>query len=167
MAKLDWLNNNSYAEQIRAREKGWCAWLCWGIALVLLLIPVRGSATTLYYINAAEESPSITGQVLILEPTGRRKNISGGKGGRYHAKVDIEYKGQNYYVTTVGFNFTKAMYRQALETGRVPVYLNPEKPEKSVLSKGVPFLQYFACGLFAGIALLLIAIGCYLKKKKE
>ncbi len=167
MAKLNWLDNNNYLEREIGRQYVWAAWLLWGIALLILLVPVRGSALNQYYINAAEDTPSITGHVVYLNPSFRGKGIRGGKGGRYDAKVDIEYQGETYYVTTVGFNFTHDMYEEATETGRVPVYLNPEHPEKSVLSKGVPFLQYFATGMFALLALFLIGAGCYFMRRSK
>ncbi len=165
MAKLDWLENNNYLKQEIRRQYTWAAWFVWGIALILLLIPVRGSACNIYYISTAEDTPSLTGHVLHLEP-GVRQKIRGGKGRHYEAKVDIEYNGRAYYVTNAGFNFTDAMYRQAIASGRVPVYLHPTHPEKSVLSKGVPFLQYFALTLFSALALFLIATGFYLIKKR-
>ena len=165
MAKLDWLENNNYLKQEIRRQYTWAAWFVWGIALILLLIPVRGSASNIYYISTAEDTPSITGHVLHLEPEIGRK-MRGGKGRSYSAKVDIEYNDRAYYVTNAGFNFTDAMYRQAIATGRVPVYLHPTHPEKSVLSKGGPFLQYFALSLFSALALFLIATGFYLLKRR-
>lgn len=166
MAKLDWLEKNDYLENEIRREYAWAAWLLWGIALLLLLIPVRGSALHQYYIITAEDTPSLTGHVVRLEPAGRRRGIRGGKGGNYTAEVEIEYRGESYRVTNVGFNFTHAMYEKALDTGRVPVYLNRAYPEESVLSKGVPFLQFFATGLFAVISLVLIVGGILLMRRK-
>lgn len=166
MPKLDWLDNNDYLERETGRQYGWLAWFLWGIALVILLIPVRATAINQYYINSAEDTPSIVGHVIHLQPAHARRGISGGKGGHYDVKIDIEYKGESYYVTNTGFNFTHAMYKRALADGTVPVYLNPEHPEKSVLSKGVPFLQYFCTGLFAAAALALFVIGALLMRKR-
>lgn len=166
MAKLNWLENNHYLEQETGRQYGWAAWMLWGIALIILLVPVRGSVMAQYYINTAEDSPSIIGHVVQLTPSHRGKGLRGGKGGRYDARVEIEYKGETYNVTSVGFNFTHAMYEEAIESGKVPVYLNPERPEKSVLSKGVPFLQYFATGIFTALALFLIGAGCYFMNRR-
>ncbi len=163
MAKLDWLENNQYAEREANRQKGWFAWFLWAIALVILLIPVRGSALNLYYIHAAEDTPSITGRVIYLNPSPHR-GISGGKGGHYDAKVDIEFLGEAYYVTNTGFNFTHGMYERACDSGTVPVYLNRDNPSKSVLSKGVPFMQYFCTGIFALLGLFLIGAGAYFMK---
>lgn len=167
MAKLDWLENNDYGERQTRKEYRLFALFLWSIALVILLVPVRGSALNLYYINAAEETPSITGHVVQLEPAMSRRGLTGAKGGRYHAKVDIEYNGRPYYVTNEGFNFTRGMYERAIDSGEVPVYLNPQHPEKSVLSKGVPFMQYFLPGVFAALALFLIGTGVYFMKKSR
>ena len=164
MAKLDWLNENNYLEEEIGREYRWCAWLLWGIALVILLIPVRGSALNLYYIQTADNSPAIIGHVIRLQPSSHR-GIHGGKGGHYEAKIDIEYRGKAYYVTNVGFNFTQSMYEEACKTGLVPVYLNRERPEKSVLSKGVPFVQYFSLALFSAVAMGLIIAGTWLMRR--
>lgn len=166
MAKLDWLEKNDYLEQEIGKEYAWAAWLLWGIALLLLLIPVRGSALHQYYVITAEDTPSLTGHIIRLEPSHGGRGIRGGKGGHYKAEVEIEYRGESYRVTNVGFNFTHAMYEKARATGRVPVYLNRACPEESVLSKGVPFLQYFATGLFAAISLALIVGGILLIRRK-
>lgn len=168
MAKLDWLENNDYGERQLKKEYLGVALLLWGIALIILLIPVRGSALNIYYINAAEDTPSITGQVLMLEPRLSRKGFTGGKGGRYDVKVDIEYNERPYYVTNEGFNFTRSMYERAIDSGKVPVYLNPQHPEKSVLSKGVPAMQYFCTGAFAALALFLLGAGWhYLRRSRS
>lgn len=100
MAKLDWLENNDYGERQTRKEYLLAALFLWGLALVILLVPVRSSAQNIYYINAAEDTPSITGHVVQLEPTmQRRKGLTGVKGGSYRAKIDIEYNGTPYYVT--------------------------------------------------------------------
>ncbi len=168
MAKLDWLENNDYGERQTRKEYLLAALFLWGLALVILLVPVRSSAQNIYYINAAEDTPTITGHVVQLEPTmQRRKGLTGVKGGSYRAKIDIEYNGTPYYVTNVGFNFTRAMYEQALDSGEVPVYLNPQRPEKSVLSKGVPFMQYFLPGVFAALGIFLLGAGVYYLKRSR
>lgn len=166
MAKLDWLNENNYLEEEIGREYRWCAWLLWSIALVILLIPVRGSALNLYYIQTADNSPAIIGHVIRLQPSSHR-GIHGGKGGHYEAKIDIEYRGKAYYVTNVGFNFTQSMYEEACKTGLVPVYLNRERPEKSVLSKGIPFAQYACLALFTVVAIGLIIVGMRLMHRSR
>ena len=51
------------------------------------------------------------------------------------------------------------MYDNAMETGMVEVYLNPDAPEKSVLSKGIPLREWIAPSLFALISLILIIAG--------
>ena len=58
-------------------------------------------------------------------------------------------------------------FKQAMESGIVPVYLNPEAPEKSVLSKGIPPRNYILPSLFALIALTLICTGSYCLKRSH
>ena len=70
-------------------------------------------------------------------------------------------------MTEAGFRFTDGMYEQAMESGTVPVYLNPDEPEKSVLSKGIPPRNYILPSLFALIALALICAGVYCLKRSR
>ena len=156
MSKQHWLDNNDYLEQQGRSEYRRASWLCWGIALVLLLVPVRQSFTRIYYIHAAQDTPTLTGTILKLErDTGTRQER------KYHAKVEMTYRGRTYLITEAGFCFTQNMYEQALESGTVPVYLNPEQPEKSVLSKGITLRNYIAPGLFLCGSLLLFGVGVY------
>lgn len=156
MSKLHWLDSNDYLEQQGRSEYRRASWLCWGIALVLLLVPVRQSFTRIYYIHAAQDTPTLTGTVLQLE-----RDNSTRQERKYHTKVEIAYRGCTHLVTEAGFCFTQRMYEQALESGTVPVYLNPEQPEKSVLSKGITLRNYIAPGLFLCGSLLLFGIGAY------
>lgn len=156
MSKQNWLDNTDYLEQHVRSECRWASWFCWGIALVLLLIPVRQSFTKIYYIHAAQDSPTMTGSVLLLE-----QDTSSRQERRYHAMVELTYQGKSYLITEAGFYFTPSMCEQAQESGSVPVYLNPEHPEKSVLSKGVTLRNYIAPSLFFCGALILIGLGVY------
>ena len=54
-----------------------------------------------------------------------------------HLKVAIDYQGETYTVTSRGQYFTRQMFEKAIETRRVTVYVNPDNPEKSVMSLGV------------------------------
>ena len=82
-------------------------------------------------------------------------------------QIYFTYRGKEYTVTEAGFYFTDVMYEQAMESGTVPVYLNPEAPEKSVLSKGIPPRNYILLSLFALIALTLICTGSYCLKRSR
>lgn len=154
MSNLSWLENNDYLEKKQKREFSIAAWVCWGIALILLLIPVRSSFLRIYHINAAQDSPTLTGEVLRLE-----RDTTSKQQRAYDARVSICYRGNDYTVTEEGFFFTESMYEQAKETGTVEVYLNPDAPEKSVLSKGIPLREWIGPTLFALFALILIITG--------
>ena len=155
MSKLNWLDNNQYLESARKREFRMAAWVCWILALLLLLIPVRSSFLRIYHINAAQDTPRLIGHVLRLERKPSRQQQL------YEARVEITYRGEVHTVTEAGFRFTDGMYEQAMESGTVPVYLNPAAPEKSVLSKGIPPRNYIQPSLFALIALALTCTGVY------
>ena len=155
MSKLNWLDNNQYLESARKREFRMAAWVCWILALLLLLIPVRSSFLRIYHINAAQDTPRLIGHVLRLERKPSRQQRL------YEARVEITYRGEVYTVTEAGFRFTDGMYEQAMESGTVPVYLNPADPGKSVLSKGIPPRNYIQPSLFALIALALTCTGVY------
>ena len=155
MSKLNWLDNNQYLESARKREFRMAAWVCWILSLLLLLIPVRSSFLRIYHINAAQDTPRLIGHVLRLERKPSRQQRL------YEARVEITYRGEVYTVTEAGFRFTDGMYEQAMESGSIPVYLNPADPEKSVLSKGIPPRNYFLPSLFALIALALTCTGVY------
>lgn len=161
MSNLSWLENNNYSENKRKREFSIAAWFCWILALLLLLIPVRSSFLRIYHINAAQDTPTLIGHVLRLERKPSRQQQL------YEARVEITYRGEAYTVTDAGFRFTDGMYEQALERGSVPVYLNPDTPEKSVLSKGIPPRNYLLPSLFALIALALICTGVYCLKRSR
>lgn len=161
MSNLSWLKNNDYLEKKQKREFSIAAWVCWGIALILLLIPVRSSFLRIYHINATQDTPTLSGHVLRLERKPSRQQQL------YEARVEITYRGKEYTVTEAGFYFTDVMYEQAMESGTVPVYLNPEAPEKSVLSKGIPPRNYILPSLFALIALTLICTGSYCLKRSR
>lgn len=161
MSNLSWLKNNDYLEKKQKREFSIAAWVCWGIALILLLIPVRSSFLRIYHINAAQDTPTLSGQVLLLERKPSRQELL------YETRIEITYKGKAYTVTEAGFRFTDGMYEQAMESGTVPVYLNPKAPEKSVLSKGIPPRNYILPSLFALIALTLICTGSYCLKRSR
>lgn len=155
MSKLNWLDNNQYLENARKREFRMAAWVCWILALILLLIPVRSNFCRISDINATQDTPTLSGHVLRLERKPSRQQQL------YEARVEITYRGKEYTVTEAGFYFTDVMYEQAMESGTVPVYLNPEAPEKSVLSKGIPPRNYILPSLFALIALALTCTGVY------
>lgn len=161
MSNLSWLENNNYLEKRKKREFSVAAWVCWGIALILLLIPVRSSFLRIYHINAAQDTPTLIGHVLRLERKPSRQQQL------YEARVEITYRGEVYTVTEAGFRFSDGMYEQAMESGTVPVYLNPDEPEKSVLSKGIPPRNYILPSLFALIALALICSGVYCLKRSR
>lgn len=162
MAKTNWLDNNNYAENERKREFGMAAWGCWMLALLLLLIPVRSSFLRIHTINAAQDSPTLDGDVVLL-----KRDLAHRQSLAYDTRVEIHYKGHDYTITEEGFCFTPSMYEQALESGKVPVYLNPDAPEKSVLSKGIPPRNYLLPSLFALIALALIGSGVYCLKRSR
>ena len=161
MSKLNWLDNNQYLENARKREFRMAAWVCWILALILLLIPVRSNFCRISDINATQDTPTLSGHVLRLERKPSRQQQL------YEARVEITYRGKEYTVTEAGFYFTDVMYEQAMESGTVPVYLNPEAPEKSVLSKGIPPRNYILPSLFALIALTLICTGSYFLKRSH
>ena len=103
MSNLSWLENNDYLEKKQKREFSIAAWVCWGIALILLLIPVRSSFLRIYHINAAQDTPTLSGQVLLLERKPSRQELL------YETRVEITYKGEDYTVTEAGFRFTDGM----------------------------------------------------------
>ncbi len=154
MSKLDWLNNNNYQEAHIKNELSWAAWTCWILALIILLIPVRSSAVRIHNICLAQDSPTLSGEVLRLE-----RETVGTQPRAYDTQVSIYYQGSDYTITEEGFFFTESMYDNAMETGMVEVYLNPDAPEKSVLSKGIPLREWIAPSLFALISLILIIAG--------
>lgn len=154
MPKLDWLDNNKYLGNQIKKEYSYAAWACWVLALIILLIPVRGSAVRIHRICAAQDAPTLTGEVLRLE-----RDTTSKQQRAYDARVSICYRGNDYTVTEEGFFFTESMYEQAKETGTVEVYLNPDAPEKSVLSKGIPLREWIGPTLFALFALILIITG--------
>lgn len=162
MSNLSWLENNNYLKNRQKREFAIAAWVCWILALLLLLIPVRSSFLRIHTINAAQDSPTLKGDVILLkrDPAHRQNPV-------YDTRVAIHYKGHDYTITEEGFCFTPAMYERTLESGIVPVYLNPDSPEKSVLSKGVPARNYILPSLFALIALALIGSGAYCLKRSR
>ncbi len=155
MSKLSWLENNHYLENRQKREFSIAAWVCWGAALILLLIPVRSSFLRICNINAAQDTSALSGHVLRLE------RIPLSQQPLYEARVEITYRGEDYTVTEAGFRFTDDMYERAVESGTVPVYLNPQAPEKSVLSKGIPPREWILPGLFSLISLILISAGIH------
>lgn len=161
MSKLSWLENNNYLENRQKREFSIAAWVCWGVALILLLIPVRSSFLRICNINAAQDTPTLSGHVLLLERKPSRQQRV------YDARVEIDYKGQVYTVTEAGFRFTDGMYEQAVESGTVPVYLNPQAPEKSVLSKGIPPREWILPGLFSLVSLVLFGTGIHFMIKSR
>lgn len=161
MSNLDWLENNHYLESRQKREFSIAAWVCWGVALILLFIPVRSSLLRICNINAAQDTPALSGHVLLLERKPSRQQRV------YDARVEIDYKGQVYTVTEAGFRFTDGMYEQAMESGIVPVYLNPKTPEKSVLSKGIPTREWIPPGLFSLFSLVLIIAGIHFMIKSR
>ena len=161
MSKLNWLDNNQYLENARKREFRMAAWVCWILALLLLLIPVRSNFCRISDINATQDTPTLRGHVLRLERKPSRQQQL------YKARVEITYRGKEYTVTEAGFYFTDVMYEQAMDSGTVPVYLNPEAPEKSVLSKGIPPRNYILPSLFALIALTLLCTGSYCLKRSR
>ncbi len=161
MSNLSWLENNNYLEKKQKQEFSIAAWVCWGIALILLLIPVRSSFLRIYHINAAQDTPTLIGHVLQLERKPSRQQQL------YEARVEITYQGEVYTVTEAGFRFTDDMYERAMKSGTVPVYLNPDAPEKSVLSKGITPRNYILPALFSLIALALICSGAYCLKRSR
>lgn len=162
MNKHNRLGNNNYAKNERKRQFRMAAWLCWMLALMLLLIPVRSSFLRIHTIHAAQDSPHLDGDVILL-----KRDLAHRQSLAYDTREEIHYKGRDYTITEEGFCFTPSMYEQALESGIVPVYLNPAAPEKSVLSKGVPPRNYILPSLFTLIALALICSGVYCLKRSR
>lgn len=162
MSKHNRLDYNNYLETERKSEFGMAAWVCWILALLLLLIPVRSSFLRIHTINAAQDSPALNGDVILLkrDPAHRQSPV-------YDTRVEIHYKGHDYTITEEGFCFTPGMYERAMESGAVPVYLNPDAPEKSVLSKGIPAREWILPSLFTLISLCLIGGGVYCRRRSR
>lgn len=74
---------------------------------------------------------------LLRDSVGREKDAV--------IEVEFVYKGKTYRVNEKGYNFNRSIYVQARDTGWVRVYVVPEKPERSMMSTGVPqrYWTYF------------------------
>ncbi len=71
------------------------------------------------------------------------------------AEVKFDWAGQTYTSKETGYDFSYDDYKQALQTKRCTVYVNREQPSLSLLSTAMPVGQFFFCGLFAVLSLVL------------
>ena len=124
---MEWLDNNAYTRQqdrsgarIRFGVFAFFA-LAWG---AFAFITGQG----IYHSLQADSGIQVEGYVESYRNGYKDK----------HLEVAIDYQGETYTVTSRGQYFTRQMFEKAIETRRVTVFVNPENPEKSVMSLGVP-----------------------------
>lgn len=124
---MEWLDNNAYTRQqdrsgVRSRFGVFAFFaLAWG---AFAFITGRG----IYHSLQADSGIQVEGYVESYRNGYKDK----------HLEVAIDYQGETYTVTGRGQYFTRQMFEKAIETRRVTVFVNPENPEKSVMSLGVP-----------------------------
>ena len=123
---MEWLENNAYSRQLkRSGMRTRCGVYAF-FALVLGWI-VTMFLRDNYCILQSDSGIQVEGYVESYRK-GYKEN---------RLEVAIEYQGYTYTVTRKGQNFTSQMFDEAIATRRVTVYVNPENPEKSVMSPGV------------------------------
>lgn len=122
MAKMDWLENNAYTKH-QNRSANLTGALAFLLFALLWGWPVFHIWQDTCNILQADANTTVEGYVEQIT----RKRI----------EVHIEYNGKDYTVRNKGHYFTWAMHDAARKNRRVTVYINPDNPEKSVMSLGI------------------------------
>ncbi len=123
---MEWLENNAYSrQQDRSGIRIRCGVYAF-FALVLGWLAMHQLREN-YYILQADSGIQVEGYVEKYRRSYRKSRL----------EVAMEYQGEMHTIVRRGQRFTNQMFDDAIATRRVTVYVNPENPEKSVMSLGV------------------------------